>query len=305
VTFTGTATGPLAVGFRDQSTGAMYMTAIASPVSPQAYSVMVPTGTNYFFFGIIDQNNDGLIGAGDITNTDSNSSSAVSISADTTLNLTLPSAGATATVTTQHWQQIGTNTSSGYTLNFETRETNKLPVAATIVSGPNVNYPLDLGACTDCGTPQFYTNFSIDSVRPTTSDAYGILVTYSDGNSETLTATVSAVLDAFPTDLLPQTGTSTSTTPTFSWTDPTSASSYVYVFSINDNNGNEIWQIPSDNSELSGLPSTITSITWPTDPTDSSNSPSTTLNTSTTYNWQVQAIDSNGNSAMTQVSYLP
>jgi hypothetical protein len=306
VTFTGTATGPLAVGFRDQTTSAMYMTAIASPVSPQAYSVKVPTGSNYYFFGIIDQNNDGLIDAGDITNVDSNSSSIVAISADTTMNLTLPSAGATSVVTTQHWQLTGTNNGSGYTLNFETRQQVKLPVTVTIVSGPNVNYPLDLGACNDCGTPDFYTNIGINSVRPTTSDAYGVLVTYSDGTSETLTATVSAVLDAFPTSLAPITGSSTSTTPTFTWTDPASASSYVYEFSINDNNGSQIWQIPSNNSNSNGLPYTITSISWPTDPTDSSNSPTlTNLSTSTTYNWQVQAIDSNGNSAQTQVSYKP
>ncbi|MDR3726304.1 MAG: putative Ig domain-containing protein [Terracidiphilus sp.] len=306
VTFTGAATGPLAVGFMDQTNKTMYATAIASPVSPQAYSVKVPTGSNYFFFGIIDQNNDGLIDAGDITNVNDNSSSVVSISADATKNLTLSAAGANATVTTQHWQQTGSNTGSGYTLNIQTREGNKLPVAATIVSGPNVNYPLDLGACTDCGTPQFYTNIGINSVRPTTSDSYGILVTYSDTTTETLTATVSAVLDAFPTNLAPITGSSTSTTPTFTWTDPASPSSYVYVFSINDNNGNEIWQIPSNNSNSYGLPYTTTSIAWPTDPTDSSNTPSvSSLSTSTTYNWQVQAVDSNGNSAMTQVSYKP
>jgi hypothetical protein len=305
VTFTGTPTGPLAVGFMDQTAMIMYATAIANPVSPQAYSVKVPTGTNYFFFGIIDQNNDGLIDAGDITNVNDNSSSVVAISADATKNLTLPSAGATAVVTTQHWQQTGSNTSAGYTLNFETRAENKLPVTATIVSGPNVNYPLDLGACTGCGTPQFYTNIPINAVRPTTSDAYGVLVTYSDGTSETLTATVSAVLDAFPANLAPITGSSTSTTPTFSWTDPSSASSYVYVFSINDSNGNEVWQIPSSHSNSYGLPYTTTSISWPTDPTDSTNTPSSSLNTSTTYNWQVQAIDSNGNSAMTQVSYKP
>jgi hypothetical protein len=306
MTFTGTATGPLAIGFRNQSTGAMYLTAIASPVSPQAYSVKVPTGSNYYFFGIIDQNNDGLIDAGDITNVNDNSSSVVVISADTTKNLTLPSAGATATVTTQHWQQTGSNTGSGYTLNFEAREQNKLPVAATIVSGPNVNYPLDLGACTDCGTPQFRTYLSINTVRPTTSDSYGVLVTYSDGTSETLTATVSAILDAFPTNLAPITGSSISTTPTFTWTDPSSASSYVYEFSISDNNGSTIWQIPSNNSDSNGLPYTTTSITWPTDPTDSSNTPTlSSLSTSTTYNWQVQALDSYGNSALTQVSYQP
>jgi len=305
ITFTGTATGPLFVGYMDQTAQVMYGTFIANPQSPAAYSVKVPTGSNYFFFGIIDQNNDGMIDAGDITNVNDNSTTVVAITGDTTKNLTLPSAGATATVTTQHWQQTGSNTGYGYSLNLETREAIKLPVAATIVSGPNVAYPLDLGVCTYCGTPQFYTNISINTVRPSTSDTYGILVIYGDGTSETLTAKVSAVLDAFPTNLAPTTGTSSSTTPTFSWADPSNASSYVYVFSINDNNGNEVWQVPSNNSKSNGLPSTITSLVWPTDPTDSTNTAPSSLSTSTSYNWQVQAIDSNGNSAMTQVSYQP
>jgi hypothetical protein len=311
VTFTGTATGPLYVGFFDMNTSNVYGAVVGSktspPTSPATYTVQVPNGSNYYFFGIIDQNNDGIVDAGDITNVNSNSSAVTVITGNATLNLTLPSAGSTVAVPTQHWQSTnGTNTSAGYYLYINVREGNKLPVSATLTSGPNMIFPLDMGACTDCGTPQFSFNASIGSVRPNLGDAYGILVTYSDTTSETLTATVSAVLNAFATSLAPTTGTSTSTTPTFTWTDPASASSYVYEFSISDNSGNQIWQIPGNNSKLNGFSSTITSITWGTDPTNSSNTPTlSSLSTSTTYFWQIQVQDSNDNTAQAQVAYQP
>jgi hypothetical protein len=309
VTFSGTATGPLYVGFFDQSTAKAYATGISNPVSPQAYTVMVPNGTNYFFFGIIDQDKNGLVNAGDISNTSSGgSSSQVTISGNATQNLTLSSANSKATVTTQHWQDISTGgTSIGYNLNFDVRAGIKLPVSAQLISGPNVIDPIDLGNCTDCGSAQFQYYAGIASNIPVAGDSYSFRVTYSDATSETVTGTVSAVLNAFATSLAPTTGTSTNTTPTFTWTYPSSPSSYLYYFWISDNNGNQVWQIPGNNSKLNGFPSTVTQIVWGTDPTgNSSNTPSpSSLNTSTTYTWGIQAGDSNGNSAQTQVSYKP
>jgi len=219
----------------------------------------------------------------------------------------LPSAGSTAAVTTQHYQQTSTSgTNTGYTLGFNVRAGNKLPVAITLTSGPNVVNPLDIAACSYCGTPQFDYYISVNSDRPTVGDAYSFQVTYSDGTSETLTATVSAVLDAFATNLAPQGTSSTSTTPTFTWTDPSSASSYIYQFYLWDSNGNTIWQIPGNNSNLNGFDSTITSITWGTDPTGGGSTPTVgSLTSGATYNWQISVQDSNGNSAQTQVNYQP
>jgi hypothetical protein len=306
VTFTGTATGPLYVGFFNQSTGMAYSAHITSPVSPQTFTVMVPTGSNYYFFGIIDQNKDGLVDAGDITNTNSNSSNSVSISASGTQNLVLPSANSTASVTTQHWQELSSgNNSSGYNLSINLREAIKLPVSAELISGPNVISPVDLGACTDCGTPQFQFGRSLYTAVPAVGDTYSIKVTYSDATSETITAAVTAVLNAFPTNLAPTTGTSTSLTPTFTWTYPSNPSNYTYQFWISGNSGT-IWEVPGNDSNLNGFPSTVTQIVWGTDPTgDTSNTPSASLNTSTTYNWTLQTQDSNGNEAQTQVSYQP
>ena len=309
VTFTGTAKGPLYVGFFDPSTSSVYATAIANPISPQAFTVLVPTGTSYYFFGIVDQNNDGLIDAGDITNTNSgaNGLSATSVLGNATMNLTLPNAGSSALVTTQHYQQTNSSgTNTGYNLSFEVREGNKLPVSVALISGPNVVSPVDIATCSYCGTPQFDYYVSVNSDTPTVGDAYSLVVTYSDGTSETLTATVSAVLNAFATNLAPQGTSSTSTTPTFTWTDPASASSYIYQFNLWDSTGATIWQIPGNNSNMNGFDSTITSITWGTDPTGGGSTPTVgSLTTGATYSWQISVQDANGNSAQTQVDYQP
>jgi hypothetical protein len=58
----------------------------APPTSPASFTVEVPSGT-YQMFGIIDQNNNGLIDPGDITNVNGNGNNngpgAVTISGST------------------------------------------------------------------------------------------------------------------------------------------------------------------------------------------------------------------------------
>ncbi len=312
-----TPTGPLYVGFYNQSTGAVYGTAIASPSnsSPNSYTVSVPSGTGYFFYGILDQNNDGEIDAGDVTNTRGNNGSAgVTISGNLTADdLTLPSANSIVQVTTQYFQQTSPNGSStGYDIGFDLREGNKLPVSVTLASAsnPDVITPTDIGNCaSNCGSPQWQYYASIGGDVPNVGDTYTFDVTYSDGSTGAITGTVTAVLNAgnAVTNLAPTVNSSTSTTPTFTWTDPANASNYTYQFYLNDNNGNTIWQIPGNNSNLNGFASSITSITWGTDPTgDTGNTPSVgSLTPGTTYNWQIQVQDSNGNQAQTQVYYIP
>jgi hypothetical protein len=312
VSFTSTATGPLYTGFFDQNTGNFYGEYFANPVSAQAYSIQVPSGSNYFFVGVIDQNNDGVVDAGDITDTGNGGSNAVTVISGATSNenLTLPSTNGIAMVTTQNYQSIYSGGSSqGYNLSFQVNGLIKQPVAVTLVSGPNVINPVDIGVCggvgSNCGQgSQIY--FNIGSTAPTVNDTYTLNVTYSDGTTGALTAKVTAILNAFATSLAPQTGTSVSTAPTFTWTYPTNASSYTYQFYMNDSNGDTIWQIPGSNSKSNGFSSTTTSITWGTDPTGGGSTPSVgSLTLGTNYNWQIQVQDSNGNSAVTQVQYQP
>lgn len=147
---------------------------------------------------------------------------------------------------------------------------------------------------------------NVNSIQPKVGDAYSFLVTYSDGTSETVTGSVTGVVTAFATGLTPAGSVPGDTTPTFTWTDPASASSYSYQFYLSDNNGNMIWQIPGNNSNSGNFGSSITSITWGTDPTGSTNPPSVSpLTSGTTYNWQISAQDANGNQASTVMYFIP
>ena len=311
VTFTGKATGPLYVGFYDQQTENIYVDVVGSkstpPTSPASYSVKVPTGSNYYFFGIIDQNNDGLVNVGDITNTDSNNNNSVSIPSSGPENLTLPGASYAGTLTTSHSEQSNPNciggTCSGYSLNFDVRAGIMQPVAVTLLSGPNVLTPQDIGLCANCGHTQFNFWFNtIGNVAPKVGDTYTLRITYTDGTSIVTTGStgnpadlslqVSAVLNAFATNLSPQ-GAITNTTPNFSWTYPSNAGSYIYQFQLEDSNYNTIWEIPcqnGNNCNSNGFTSSISpSITWGTDPTgNTGNTPSESPLSGGNYYWSIR-----------------
>ncbi|MDE3062520.1 MAG: putative Ig domain-containing protein, partial [Acidobacteriota bacterium] len=262
-----TPTGPLYVGYFDEVTRLGYGTVIASPsnTSANAFTVQVPSGTNYFFFGILDQNKNGIVDAGDVSNVmNAQNAFATSITGNMTgQNLTLSGAGSVATVTTQNIQStFSGGSSASYALNLSLGQEVKLPVSATLTAGPNVLNPIDLGeSCFGCGNIAFGYYIDVNSAKPTVGDTYSFLVNYSDGTSETVTASVTGLLTGFATALSPTGSVPGNTTPTFTWTYPASASSYVYRFFINDNNGT-IWQVPGNNANLIGFPSTVTSIVW-------------------------------------------
>ena len=329
-TVTGTATipsditpsGPLYVGYFDQNTNTAYATRIASPsnsTSGNAFTVTVPNGSNYFFFGILDQDNDGTINAGDVTNTnESGNKSAVIISGNLTgQDETLPDSNSTASAQTQfnqnsYWNGTSSQTSTGYNLNLDVRQGNKLPVSVqlTSASNPNVVMPVDISnLCEGCGSNQFNFYTGIASDVPAVNDTYTFHVTYSDGTTGTVVGTVTGVLgtSALATNLAPQQTNSTSTTPTFTWTYPSAASSYIYSFYLCCGSNGNIWQIPGNNSNTNGFTNSQIpgSLTWGTDPTDSNNTPSTSLTSGTTYNWSIQSQDTNGNSAQNSVWYQP
>ncbi len=306
VTFSGTATGPMYTGFYDLNTGNIYAQYIANPVSPQPISIQVPSGSDYFQFATIDNNNDGTIDTGDFTNTYGDNITGVAITSSGVSNLTMPSANSSAEVTTSNFQSTDTSgTSQSYSLNFKVLRGTKMPVAAELTAGPHLALPIDIGQCNTCGKP-LQINIGLGTTAPAAGDAYTLKVTYSDGTSDTLTATVTGVVTAFATNMLPGVTTSTTTTPTFTWTDPANASNYTYSFYLMDSNFNTIWQIPGQNSNANGFASTITSIPWGTDPTGGGSTPTVgSLTSGATYYWQIQIQDSNGNSSTQQVSFQP
>jgi hypothetical protein len=338
-----TPKGPLYVGFYNQNTNAVYATIIPlaslSTSSPNDYTVLVPTDTNpdYINFAILDQNNDGMIDAGDVSNTGDNgngSSNGIAITSTGTLtgyDPVLPTANSTATVTTQYSQS--TNPGGGgtnYNLNFDVREGILLPVSVTLISGPNVINPIDISNLCNggCGSDQFQYYASVSNNAPSLGDTYTFSVTYlGNATPETVTGAVTAfgstgaVVGAgdLPTNLQPSATDSTSLQPTFTWTYPANASDYTYQFYICCDQNGTIWQIPGNNSNTNGFTvsedtggvfggtATTGSIPWNEDPSGSGSTPSGSLDGSgaTTYNWQIQAQDSNGNSVQTRVFYTP
>ena len=126
---------------------AIYALETASPVvGANSFSIKVPSGSNYAIFGILDQLNQGGFGAGAVTNVRQNVTGNLTISGSSQNvgNITLPATNSIATVSTQYstytCQGCG-STSSSYQLNFEVDESNRLPVAVTLTSGPNVLEP--------------------------------------------------------------------------------------------------------------------------------------------------------------------
>jgi hypothetical protein len=307
------------VGFFDYNAGNFYGQYIASPASAQAYTIQVPIGSTYYFISAVDNNNNGVIDAGDFNNVSSNSNPPIAniTGATTGENLTLAGGNSNVTMYTGHMIQTGQ--SDSYQVNANVRTNLKLPVAVelTSASNPDVIVPQDIALCSGCGNHQFQWQASTQSTVPVINDSYGLKVTYSDGSSDAyLPATVSTVLTsaAAATNLAPQTGTSTSTQPTFTWTYPASASSYTYSFWIYDNNGHQIWQIPSNNSKSNGITNSVVSIPWITSGNDvlgDSNLPSvnnvpiSALTLGTQYNWTFETIDSNNNYLQTTVNYTP
>ena len=307
------ATGPLYVGFYNQNTNVAYAAVYANPGASQSYSVKVPAGI-YFNFAILDQNNDGIVDVGDLTNTNSNSNNAVTVgsSALSVPAITLSGANSTAIVTTQNFQQINQyGNGSNYNLQFEVGASVKLPVAVTLLSATNQNVvtPMDIGWCDGCGGSNPY-NFqvSVGATPPRVNDSYTFQVTYSDGTtaSPNPTATVTGVLATPPSSLLPEGPCTTNCNlkPTFTWSDTGLATSDMYSFQLMDSNYNTLWQIPGKDSSAT-FTNSIQSITYGTDPTGSGSTYSTPLSNGTEYYWQIKAMDTNGNSATAQAFYYP
>jgi hypothetical protein len=316
----------------------IYATEITNPpTGANNFTVTVPNGSNYAVLGILDQNNVGEFGPGVITNVGDKVSANITVSGGTMPGQTgtLPTANSVAYVQTNYYQSTSSSGSStGYQLNFDVSGSNKLPVAVTLTSGPNLinnngTVAIDMSNCTDCGNPQFDYYVTLPGGTPALNDTYGFTVTYSDGSQET-GSTVNGKVTAFgstgaiagPSDLVtnlsPSANSNTSLTPTFTWTFPSGASTanYYYSFYISQSNcsgpcGN-VWQVPGNNSKSNGFTyaetgsGTTGTLTWGTDPIPGeSSTPTGSLVPNSIYNWQIQVQDSNGNQAQTQTWYQP
>ncbi|MBZ5642949.1 MAG: putative Ig domain-containing protein [Acidobacteriia bacterium] len=300
VTFPVAATGPLYVGVFNGST--IYGQVIASPTSPASYSFSgVPTG-NYQAFAIIDQNNNGLIQPSDVSNVNTNGGPpALTVgSGTTTNNIALISAVSTLSVTTGHQQLNGSNDT--YNLNLGIAWGSKRPVAMTLISGPHVPLPWDLAI-----DPNNTVYWNLNGTAPLVGDTYQFQVTFSDASTQTISTSVTAVLNSFVTGMTAQTTTPGSVTaPQFNWVTPASTPSpYTYYVGLNNVSGstNVSWNDFGGNNS-NGIPSGTTSVLFNADGSAQANGTNiSTLPTATNYQWFVGVTDSSGNSSQEATTY--
>jgi hypothetical protein len=299
-TLSGTATfptvsgaGALSVIVYDQSSGAVRYQRIASPTSPQAFSITgVPNGT-YIFGAFLDANGNGEFDPTDPNNLSGsgNQQAHVTVSADmSNLTTTLPGVNSTASVLTQY-ADFGSGPQ--YTLQFEVDANLKLPVTATLVLGPNLATAIDLGTGQNQGG-QLRTNVNLPSATPAVNQAYTLQVTYSDGSSDMVNASVTGIVTSLPTALAPNGITASSDSPTFSWTAPaTPPSSYTYTIQVTPHNsGQELWRLES-------MSSSTTSIGYDSDLSASLNPLTTTVQ----YDWRLAVFDAFGNTSQAQATF--
>jgi hypothetical protein len=305
ITLPVTPTGPLAVVVVPAGKGAPFVTWIASPTQTQAYTITgVPNGT-YQLIALLDQNHNGVVDPGDPNNTGENNLFTFTVAGNLTgQNLTLSGANSVAAITTQHYiSTSGSSTGEGYQLNYKVNGNLKLPVNVALQFGSSSF--VDVGV--NSGGDRF--QYWVPSAQMNVGDSYNVPVVYSDLATETLTPQVTGVLaaSAFAQTLAP-TGTGLGNiTPTFTWAAPAAppAGGYTYQFWIWGPTGN-IWQVPGNNSNSSGLPSTTTSLVWGVDPTDGTNLPSpSSLTIGSQYTWTISVQDTFGNSGQQQVTYTP
>jgi hypothetical protein len=297
VTFPGTATGhTLYVGVYG-NTG-IYFTAIANPVSPQAYSIAgVPSGT-YQNFAILDLNDDGEVNPPDISDVTNHSNPpTIVVSGSTTGNITLASATALISVPTSVMGASG-QLNPTYSISVQVDYGTKLPISITLISGKNVAVPYDMNADSHNAN---YNPIYLNTVSPTVGDTYQFQVTFSDGTTQVVTSTVSAVLTSFAQNLVMQTTAPGSVTvPLLTWTAPAVLPSALpYTYSVSLSNSTTFWNYYGSGNG-NGIPSSQTSALYNTDGSASPNAPLV----SGTYNWSVFVQDNNNNQSVYTTTYV-
>ncbi|MFH1227498.1 MAG: fibronectin type III domain-containing protein [Planctomycetota bacterium] len=280
-------TGPLFVGLFSGTTGISY-TYIASPTTSNAYSIGTVGNGIYFLFSLVDANNNGLMDAGDLENTNSGGPSALITVNGANLtgqNLTLSGANGLASIQTNNWADgITTN----YNVDLSVTNGKKQIVAVAVTGGPGIPAVTDLRKGWD------FSYWLGGATRPTTADTYTFQVSYSDVTGENLSASVTGVLDCFANNL---TASGTANRPTFNWTAPTTPPAfYTYGISVRRaNTWGTIWEYPKEGN----ISSNTLTIVYNAD-NDASEA---TLTSGITYNWQIEVRDASGNSATRQASY--
>jgi hypothetical protein len=196
--------------------------------------------------------------------------------------LSLPAVNGYAGLGTRH----SFNPGDSYDLTFSVGAQLKLPVNATLVAGPNLPSMIDLGVGGGCGDCGLGTQVWLGATPPSVGQTYGLNVTYADGTTDSLVASVTGVVSQVASLISPaNNSTGVSRTPTFSWTLPSLPAGYSQEIWINPQigGGSWIWNY--------AVPLGQTTAVYNAD--NSARQPS--LNSVTAYSWGINIYDSYGN----------
>jgi hypothetical protein len=286
-------TGNLYVGVYANN-GTAFATRIPNPGSnPKGFSLSgVPNGT-YNLFASFDVGADGILGPTDPTTIGTLDQVISVIGADISgLNIVIPNADTIRQVRTNHAYSGGTDS---YDLQFAVTSDTRLPVAATITTGPHVSTPIDLGVqCIgDCGGQLTLDSVvHLGAVRPSAGDTYTVDVTYDDLSQRTLTLSVTGVIDWLATLNAPV-GDAGTTMPNFAWTPPANVpQNLMQELRLYLWNGPDVWH-------PKGLPLTQSSATWNFD----TSAQQTMLNVGVLYGWDIVFHDAADNYARSTASF--
>jgi hypothetical protein len=268
-----------------------YSAIIPTPSTSGAnsYSISnVPAGT-YSFHAILDVNQDGVHGPGDLDYQPSIYASeeiVVGSSNTTGISPTITQRNAYATIQTNNWTSdgISTNKNLGFSVESQARQ----PVNV-YVSGPGLqdNTPIGLN-----DRQEFRIWPGLSGVTPATGNQYTYTVHYSDSTSDTFPVTVGTFLTSFAGNLSPAgTVPYTNGIPTFSWSAPASPPS-PYHYHLWLSGADAYWNTDD-------LPSTQTSILYNADEEASK----TSLTAGVPYYWTIVVLDRFGNQAAYQTSF--
>lgn len=298
VTFSGTPTGPLYVLLVDESSDPpnFNATAVSAPVSGGTYTISNVLAANYFVVAFLDMNNNGAYDLGDVGWLDNDdflpnvtvTAGELTSAADIQLN----NVNYSASLYTQH---SSNQWGESYNIAITVQSMKKRVVNVELTSGPQLVAPVDVSFD---GDQEFNGRANVPG-RPTAGDTYQVKVTYLDGTTETaetVARSVTAVIDGLPDPVAPVGYVAYEATPTFSWSapSPAPATDYTYGLWMNATNGSGWWDVWA-------IPSTTTSLEYASqgeyDPD--------TLTDGTTYRWSIEAKDSDGNTAQTEVEFTP
>jgi hypothetical protein len=302
------ATGPLLMALYDLATGfgsGMTLPTPAGTSVPYSFTG-VPNGS-FLPFSFVDMNRNGVMDVGDVGGWLGNCGDPVltvfvNVSGNTRYDGALNAAAAGAAVQTHH-HRSSSGSPDTYTVTTMINGFNKLPVAATLYSGPGAPLPLDvttnqMNLQVQCG----WAGFSRNGTRPSIGDTYRYRVAFSDGTSEVITGGVTTVLDSFAQNLGQVTSAPYSrNVPLLTWSAPASPPpDYSYTVSVTGPD-NAWYYYGPDGTDFRSIPSTTTSVPFNVD----GHAQRATLTTGVTYTYEVEVRDPAGNSALYRTSYTP